>query len=105
MIRGFFPLGLVTGRTPSTEFAFIGRMNVVGLEKGMEDLQPELEKTMNSLFSLNPSITGSMNNTLSPTINVVNNVDMKTDPLGQVVANIKTFSNGAKNDYNYGMGV
>ena len=97
--------GIFGVHSPSTEFAFIGRMNVVGLEKGMEDLQPELEKTMNSLFSLNPSITGSMNNTLSPTINVVNNVDMKTDPLGQVVANIKTFSNGAKNDYNYGMGV
>lgn len=32
-------------------------------------------------------------------------VDSTTDPLGQTVSNIKTFSGGAKNDYNYGMGV
>jgi len=41
----------------------------------------------------------------SPNVIVNNNVNMKTDPLGQVVGNIKTFSGGAKNDYNYGMGV
>lgn len=40
---------------------------------------------------------------LSPTINVY--VDAKTDPLGQTVSNIKTFSGGAKNDFNYGVGV
>ena len=91
--------------SPSTEFAFVGRMNMVGLEKGMEDMQPEIQKTIDSLFDLSPTLTNSMDYSLSPTINVVNNVDVNTDPLGQVVSNIKTFSNGAKNDYNYGMGV
>lgn len=36
------------------------------------------------------------------TVNVEANFEM--DPLGQVVKNIKTFSGGAKNDYNYGFG-
>ena len=31
-------------------------------------------------------------------------VDSSVDPLGQVVSKIKTFSGGAKNDYNYGYG-
>lgn len=39
----------------------------------------------------------------NPTIKVY--VDAKTDPLGQTVSSIKTFSGGAKNDYNYGVGV
>ena len=33
--------------------------------------------------------------------NMTNN--METDLLGNLVNNIKTYSNGAKNDYNYGM--
>ena len=43
-------------------------------------------------------------NTIAPTVNVVVNAQFETDPLGQMVQNIKTFSGGAKNDYNYGMG-
>ena len=35
-------------------------------------------------------------------VNVQNDIEL--DPLGQVVSKIKTFSGGAKNDYNYGMG-
>lgn len=97
--------GIFGVHSPSTEFEFIGKMNMVGLEKGMEGLQPEIQKTIDSLFDLSPSLTGTMNNTLSPNIIVNNNVSMETDPLGQVVSNIKTFSGGAKNDYNYGMGV
>ena len=91
--------------SPSTEFEFIGRMNMIGLQEGMEGLQPEIQKTIDSMFNLSPSLTGSMNNTLSPNIIVNNNVSMETDPLGQTVSRIKTFSGGAKNDYNYGMGV
>jgi hypothetical protein len=30
---------------------------------------------------------------------------MKQDALGQVVNEIKTFSNGSKNDFNYGGGI
>lgn len=97
--------GIFGVHSPSTEFAFIGRMNMVGLEEGMEDMQPEIQRTIDSLFDLNPNVVGTMNTHYSPNVIVNNNVNMKTDPLGQVVGNIKTFSGGAKNDYNYGMGV
>lgn len=91
--------------SPSTEFEFIGTMNMVGLKNGMEDMQPEIQKTIDSLFDLSPNVVGTMNNTLSPNIIVNNNIESYTDPLGQTVTQIKTFANGAKNDYNYGMGV
>lgn len=90
--------------SPSTEFAWIGKMNVLGLEEGMEKMQPELQRSINGMFNLSPSMTGSMNNLLSPNINVNNNISMETDPLGQIVSKIKTFGGGAKNDFNYGMG-
>lgn len=91
--------------SPSKEFAKIGEWNVLGLEKGMEDMQPELQRTLNGMFDLQPNITGNMNNTLSPNLNVVVNNNMEVDPLGQVVNKIKTFSGGAKNDYNWGAGL
>lgn len=91
-------------KSPSKEFAIIGKFSMLGYTEGLEKMQPELDKAINSMFSLSPSMTGTMNNTLSPNINVMNNVSVETDPLGQVVNKIKTFSGGAKNDYNYGMG-
>ena len=91
--------------SPSTEFAMVGKFSMLGFEKGLMDMQPEIDKAINSMFTLNPSLTGTMNNSLSPNINVVNNVNLETDPLGQVVKNIKTFSGGSRNDYNYGTGV
>ena len=96
-IKGIFGI-----HSPSTEFEWIGKMNVEGLEKGMEEMQPELQRTLNGMFDLQPNVSGSMNNTLSPTINVNVNNNMEVDPLGQVVNKIKTFSGGAKNDYNWG---
>ena len=90
--------------SPSTEFALVGKFSMLGFEKGLMDMQPEIDKAINSMFTLNPSLTGTMNNSLSPNINVVNNVNLETDPLGQVVNKIKTYSGGAKNDYNYGYG-
>jgi phage-related protein len=91
-------------KSPSKEFAVIGRFSVLGYEEGLEKMKPKLDKAINGMFSLSPSMTGTMNNTLSPNVNVVNNVNVETDPLGQVVSKIKTFSGGAKNDYNYGYG-
>ena len=41
---------------------------------------------------------------ITPTINITINNDMEMDNLGQLVNKIKTFSGGAKNDFNYGMG-
>lgn len=99
-IKDFFGI-----HSPSTEFAFIGKMNMLGLSEGMEDMQPEIQKTIDSLFDLSPTLIGNMDSTLSPNIIVNNNIESYTDPLGQTVTQIKTFANGAKNDYNYGMGV
>lgn len=51
----------------------------------------------------NSTIGTMQNNNPRPIINVY--ADFEMDPIGQVVSNIKTFSGGAKNDYNYGQGV
>ena len=96
-IKGIFGV-----HSPSTEFEWVGKMNILGLEKGMEELQPQLQRTINGLFDLQPNVSGSMQSAYSPQLNVVVNNNMELDPLGQVVNNIKTFSGGAKNDYNWG---
>lgn len=99
-IKGIFGI-----HSPSKEFAIIGEYNMLGLEKGMEDMQPEIQRDIDGLFDLSPTMMGNMSNTLSPMINVINNVSVEQDPLGQMVNTIKTFSGGSKNDYNYGAGV
>lgn len=88
--------------SPSTEFEWIGKMNMIGFEQGMEEMKNQVQSTIDSVFDLQPSINGQLNSTYSPNmvVNVQNNVEM--DPLGQVVNKIKTFSGGAKNDYNWG---
>lgn len=91
--------------SPSTEFAWIGKMNVLGLEEGMEDMQGELNDTINSMVTLSPSLLASASNTYNPNINVAVNNSFEQDPLGQMVQKRKTFASGAKNDYNFGMGV
>lgn len=90
--------------SPSKEFAIIGKYNVMGLEKGMEDEKLKLQDTFNEMFDLSPNLYGSTSTNLSPIVNVTNNINMKQDTLGQMVNDIKTFSGGAKNDYSYGMG-
>lgn len=96
-VKGFFGI-----HSPSKEFAVIGKFNMLGLEEGMEDMQPDIQKTIDGMFNLSPNLYGTTANNLSvnPTIIVNNNV--KTDPLGQIVNDIKTFGGGANNDYNYG---
>lgn len=107
-IKGFGKsvLGAIKGifgvHSPSTEFEWIGKMNMVGLEQGMESMKSKLQGTIDTMFNLQPNVSGSMQSTYSPqmTVNVQNNMEL--DPLGQLVNNIKTFSGGAKNDYNWG---
>ena len=99
-IKGIFGI-----HSPSREFAYIGRMNVLGLEKGFEDEEDTLQSSFNSLFDLSPNLYGNSSLNMSPNVNVVVNNNMKQDPLGQMVNEMKTFSNGAKNDYNYGGGI
>ena len=91
--------------SPSKEFEIIGKYNVMGLEEGIEKERVNLQDTFDSMFDLSPNLYGSSSLNLSPTVNVVNNITMKQDSLGQMVNEIKTFSGGAKNDYSYGMGV
>lgn len=103
-IVGFFknPLGI---HSPSTVMAdTIGKNMVLGVEVGFGKELPNLQKQINSSFNLSPTLSGTANTHLSPQVNVVVNNNMKTDPLGQVVNKVKTFSGGAKNDYNYGYG-
>ena len=91
--------------SPSTEFAILGKFSVLGYTKALEGMKNEVQDTIDSMFNLQPNINGAMSSTYNPNmvINVQNN--MKIDPLGQVVSNIKTYSGGAKNDFNYGGGI
>lgn len=99
-IKGIFGI-----HSPSKEFAWVGKMNVLGLEEGMESMQGDLQNTFDGMFDLSPNLYGRTSTNLSPQVNVVVNNNMELDPLGQVVNSIKTFAGGSKNDYNYGMGV
>ena len=96
-IKGIFGI-----HSPSTEFEWVGKMNMLGLEKGMEEMQPQVQKVIDGVFDLKPNVNGTMSSSYSQQINVVVNNDLEIDPLGQVVNKIKTFSGGAKNDYNWG---
>ena len=91
--------------SPSTEFALLGKFSVLGYTESLEDMKSEVQDTIDSMFNLQPNISGAMSSTYSPNmvVNVQNN--MEFDPLGQVVNKIKTFSGGAKNDYNWGAGL
>lgn len=91
--------------SPSTEFALLGKFSVLGYTEALEGMKSEVQDTIDSMFNLQPNINGAMSSTYNPNmvINVQNN--MKIDPLGQVVSNIKTYSGGAKNDFNYGGGI
>ena len=100
-----FIKGLFGIHSPSTEFAYFGRMNVLGLEEGMEDMEGSLNATIGDMVNLSPSLLASASNSYNPNVNVIVNNQFEQDPLGQMVQRRKTFASGAKNDYNFGMGV
>ena len=86
---------------------------VSNLTKTLEASTPNLYKTMSKMagkmkdqLSLGFGMSPTLNNTASynPSVNVTVYNNMETDFMGNLVSNIKTFSNGSKNDYNYGMG-
>lgn len=91
-------------KSPSRVMMGLGKYTTEGFINGIESMQKELNSVMASTFSLSPVVTGTASTHFSPEVNVTVQNNMKTDPLGQMVNNIKTFSGGAKNDYNYGMG-
>ena len=90
--------------SPSTEFAYFGKMNVLGLEEGMESMEGDLNATIGDMVNLSPSLLASASNSYNPNVNVVVNNQFETDPLGQVVNRIKSVGGGARSDYNVGMG-
>lgn len=81
----------------------------LGMIEGLEDTQKQIDSTVAAMgagitTSLDAGTLGAMSSSnVRPIVNVY--ADFKTDPLGQTVSSIKTFSGGAKNDYNYGVGV
>lgn len=63
-----------------------------------------IPKKFNPYTNMNSSMLGIMNNSgQKQVINVY--ASFKQDNLGQVVRDIKTFSGGARNDYNYGASI
>lgn len=92
-------------KSPSKEFALIGKFSVLGYTEALDNMRKDVQKQVGETFGISPQLQGTMNAHYSPNVSVTNNIDVATDPLGQTVKKIKTFSGGAKNDYNYGMGV
>lgn len=111
--------------SPSKEFAWIGKMNIIGLEKGMEDNIPSLNSTIEKTIELGYDTSGleylkngasnysasvlsessGFSSEKAQPIYVTVNADMDVNKFGKAfVRDIKTFSGGAKNSYNYGGG-
>ena len=96
--------GVLGIHSPSKEFAIVGRYSILGYTKALDDMQTDVQKQIAETFSISPQLSASSGMHFSP--NIINNnyVDIQQDPLGQMVNFIKTYSGGAKNDYNYGAG-
>lgn len=97
--------GILGIKSPSKEFAIIGRYSILGYTEALDDMQSDVQKQIAETFSISPQLSASSGMHFSP--NIINNnyVDIQQDPLGQMVNSIKTYSGGAKNDFNYGAGL
>ena len=85
----------------------IGQWIPKGISVGISANTDSLIKTIDDVKNMTLGEFGSQfanQPHFSSNVIVNNELNMNTDPLGQVVGNIKTFAGGAKNDYNYGMG-
>ena len=97
--------------SPSTLFRDeLGVFMAQGIGEGFTDEMGKVSKQMNramatvglgDMFELSPTLNRTMSSSNNVNVQVINN--METDLLGNLVNNIRTYSNGAKNDYNYGM--
>lgn len=88
----------------------VGVFMAQGIGEGFTDEMGAVSKKMNKamatvglgdMFELSPTLNRTMSSSSNVNVQIINN--METDLLGNLVNNIKTYSNGAKNDYNYGM--
>ena len=105
-IKKMFKIGSPSKLMSDQVGQWIPKGIAVGIDANTDsvyDSMKEMQDSISGNFGLSPQLANSLH--YSPSVNVVNNVDVSTDPLGQTVNKIKTFSGGAKNDYNYGMGV
>ena len=75
--------------SPSKVTYQYGTWTTEGFINGLDSLKKQLYGTFDDMFQLSPSLYGSTSNNLSPNINVINNIDMKQDPLGQMVKKVK----------------
>lgn len=96
-----------TNYVPQDTLAYIHQGEAVVPKKynpylGLRGFENTLQDQINSMGTLNGGYGITSN---SPVINNNIQVNVKQDPLGRLVQDIKTFSGGAKNDYNYGKGV
>ena len=96
--------GVLGIKSPSKEFAIIGKFSVLGYTEALDDMSKDVEKQVGETFGISPQLAGSSALSYTPNVIVNNQINMRQDPLGQMVNDIKTFSGGSKNDYNYGMG-
>ena len=97
--------------SPSTLFRDeLGVFMAQGIGEGFTDEMGKVSKQMNramatvglgDMFELSPTLNRTMSSSNNVNVQVINN--METDLLGNLVNTVKTYSNGAKNDYNYGM--
>lgn len=77
---------------------------IKGMAASLDKAAPILTDKVRALtMDMSPTLNGSYGS-YTPNVNVDVYSNYETDPLGQMVNTIKTFSNGAKNDYNYGYG-
>ena len=91
--------------SPSKEFAIVGRYSILGYTEALDNMQSDVQKQIAETFALSPQLSATSGMHYSSNVNVINNVDIQQDPLGQMVNNIKTYAGGSRNDYNYGQGV
>lgn len=91
--------------SPSHLMEWEGQMMGEGYINGIESMKDALMNATMDTFVMSPQMLGTASTNFSPNVIVNNQITNNTDPLGQTVSQIKTFSNGAKQDYNYGMGV
>lgn len=97
--------------SPSTLFRDeLGVFMAQGIGEGFTDEMGTVSKQMNramatvgfgDMFELSPTLNRTMSSSNNVNVQVINN--METDLLGNLVNTVRTYSNGAKNDYNYGM--
>lgn len=107
--------------SPSKVFEKLGIFSMQGYEQGFIKQLPKTEQTLSNgmtnlmkdvdtamlqsqfenSFGLSPSLNQSINSQ-APQVNVSVQNNMQTDFMGNLVNNIKTYSNGSRNDYNYG---